>query len=109
MVRKPLAWLKLTDAPPRMFTTPDTVYPPSRTFTVLPDDGLVTTWTYCRFSFPFVTVVYPYAPLPKLPPGMPPYMYPPPSTPCTDSQICPMYPLKKLLKLAWLDGNFPLT
>src|SRR5947209_8776412 len=40
---------------------------------------------------------------------MPPYMYPPPSTLCTEFQILLMYPLKKLLKFAWLLGNFPLT
>src|SRR5436305_6456581 len=118
MVRKPLPWLKFTDAPPRRLVTPVTWYPASRTRTALPADGFVTTCTYCTLSLmvalpwlssTLVIVQYPYAPLPRLPPGMPPYMNPPPSTRCTELQIWLMYPLKKLLKSAWLDGNFPLT
>src|SRR5438477_6082379 len=82
MVRNPLLWLKLTDAPPRRLVTFDTWYPESRSRTALPDDGFVVTCTYWVFGSVLLIVVYPYAPLPKLPPGMPPYMNPPPSTPC---------------------------
>jgi hypothetical protein len=59
MVRNPLPWLKDTLAPVRRFVTLLTRYPPSRTLTELPEDGLVTTWTYCWVASPFFTVVYP--------------------------------------------------
>src|SRR5947209_4221211 len=89
MARKPLPWLKLTEAPPRRLVTFVTWYPLSRSRTEVPE-GFVTTCTYCVFGSVLLIVVYPYPPLPKSPAGMPPYMKPPPSTPCTDSQIGPM-------------------
>src|SRR2546429_8278112 len=65
------------------------------------------TWTYLRLGFVGLGVVTPYARLPNDPGCGPPKPYPPPSVPPIDSQIWLTYPSKKLLKLAWLDGNFP--
>jgi hypothetical protein len=52
-------------------------YPLSRNRNVLPDGG-VTTWMYCVFGLLLLIVVYPKAPLFQAPPGIPPYMNPPP-------------------------------
>src|SRR6266513_1505974 len=82
----PLDWVKLRLAPLRRSVTRVTWYGLSRRMVVAP----------CAPSF-------------QLPPGIPPDMNPPPSQPPMDSQILSRYPLAKLLKLAWLDGNFPFT
>src|SRR5436190_7195466 len=108
IVSTPLAWLKLRAAPVRRSVTWLTLYPLSRTRSTLVL-GLSMTWMYCKFGLVLLIVVAPCAPSLKNPPGIPPYMYPPPSVPPSDSQILSKKPLAKLLKLAWLDGNLPLT
>src|SRR2546421_2839980 len=52
-------------------------------------------------------VVTRWAPWPNEPGLRPPKPYPPPSVPPIDSQIWFRYPLRKLLKSTWLDGNLP--
>src|SRR5579859_5976616 len=109
IVRKPPAWLKDRLAPDRRSCTALTRYPLSRNDTELPLDGFVMTCTYWVPGSDRLIVVNPYAPLFQAPPSSPPYMYPPPSTPFNEGQIGFRYPLMKLLKLAWLLGNVPLT
>ncbi len=85
-VRYPLPWLNGIAAPVRRFVTEVMTYPLSRNRNVLPDGGVMT-WMYWVFGSVLLIVVYPYAPLFHAPPGIPPYMYPPPSSPLMDSQI----------------------
>src|SRR5947207_1653218 len=104
----PLDWVKLRLAPLRRSVTRVTWYPLSRSRSTF-ELGLSMTWMYWTFGLSRRIVVAPCAPSFQLPPGIPPYMNPPPSQPPMDSQILSRYPLAKLLKLAWLDGNFPFT
>src|SRR5689334_22900866 len=107
MDRYPPDWVNRIRSPVRRSVTLVIRYPLSRTRTRLVL-GLVTTCRYWVFA-PGLTVTTPCAPSFQKPGCMPPYMYPPPSTPYSDSRIGGTHCAMKLLNASCCAGNLPFT